>query len=122
MSIFTVVNTNDSGAGSLRQCILDANSATVFPIVINFNISGSPPFVIQPLTALPAITNNYVSVDAASQPGYSTDAPVVMLDGLLITANGLVLLGTSNSSILGFAIGNFVQGIAITDDSTNSKI
>jgi len=42
---FTVTNTNDSGAGSLRQAITNANndsSATsTAPHLINFNIAGS---------------------------------------------------------------------------------
>ncbi len=39
----TVINTNDNGAGSLRQAILDSNanpSAPLFPNVIEFNISA----------------------------------------------------------------------------------
>jgi len=40
-SSFTVLNTNDSGPGSLRQAILDANAATGSSQII-FNIgSGS---------------------------------------------------------------------------------
>ncbi len=37
--VFTVLNTNDSGTGSLRQAILDANS--MGGGTINFNIPGS---------------------------------------------------------------------------------
>ena len=37
---FTVTNTNDSGAGSLRQAILDANLAGVAN-TINFAVSGT---------------------------------------------------------------------------------
>jgi hypothetical protein len=53
---FTVTNTNDSGAGSLRQAIPDAN-ANAGADTINFNIPGSGPFVITLLTMLPAITD-----------------------------------------------------------------
>lgn len=38
---FTVTNTNDSGAGSLRQAIDDANSAGAGPHNIEFNIAGA---------------------------------------------------------------------------------
>jgi len=37
---FTVTNTNDSGAGSLRQAILDANAAAGAD-TIAFNVSGT---------------------------------------------------------------------------------
>ncbi|MGD2112953.1 MAG: hypothetical protein PVI50_06175, partial [Gammaproteobacteria bacterium] len=46
-----VTNTNDSGAGSLRQAILDAN-ASLGPDTICFDIPGAGPHVIQPLTPL----------------------------------------------------------------------
>jgi hypothetical protein len=40
---YTVTNTNDSGAGSLRQAIIDAN-ANPGADIIGFNLSGKPPF------------------------------------------------------------------------------
>jgi predicted outer membrane repeat protein len=40
--IFTVSNTNDSGAGSLRQAILDANAADSTESVITFSTEGGP--------------------------------------------------------------------------------
>src|SRR6202167_792570 len=39
---FTVSNTNDSGAGSLRQAILDANAADSAESVITFTTAGGP--------------------------------------------------------------------------------
>jgi len=47
--VFTVTNTNDSGTGSLRQAILDANS--MGGGTITFNITGSGVHTISPLTA-----------------------------------------------------------------------
>ncbi len=38
---FTVNNSNDSGPGSLRQAILDANTSVGVPDTINFGISGT---------------------------------------------------------------------------------
>ena len=52
---FTVTNTNDSGPGSLRQAILDAN-ANSGPDTIAFNITGSGVHTISPASALPAIS------------------------------------------------------------------
>ena len=44
---FTVTNTNDSGPGSLRQALFD-NEKTQGPNVIEFDIAGTPPYVIKP--------------------------------------------------------------------------
>src|SRR5215469_16927355 len=44
---FTVTNTNDSGPGSLRQALLE-NEKTPGPNIIEFDIAGTPPYVIKP--------------------------------------------------------------------------
>ena len=64
---FTVVNTLDSGAGSLRQAILDAN-ALVGSDSIEFNIPGAGVRTISPATGLPLITSP-VEIDGYTQPG-----------------------------------------------------
>ncbi len=84
LSTYAVINTNDSGAGSLRQAIINANKDTrpddiVFNIpastapLLNVPVSGFDPgtqdWTITLLSALPAITNT-VSID-----GYN-EAPV----------------------------------------------
>lgn len=53
---YTVVNTADSGAGSLRQAIMDANSNPGAD-TIAFNIAGTGVHTITPLGSLPIITN-----------------------------------------------------------------
>src|SRR5688572_29511357 len=67
---FTVTTTTDSGAGSLRQAILDAN-ANPGPDEIRFNISGAGVQTINPLTPPPIITNT-VHIDGYTQPGAAT--------------------------------------------------
>ncbi|MEM7048398.1 MAG: hypothetical protein AAF604_02015 [Acidobacteriota bacterium] len=67
---FEVTNTNDAGAGSLRQAILDSNPQSV-PTMITFDIAGSGPHVISPLSALPPITG-VTAIDGATQPGAET--------------------------------------------------
>src|SRR4029079_12025230 len=52
---FTVTNINDSGAGSLRQAITDANAAGGAD-TIEFNIVGSGVHTIVPASAPPHIT------------------------------------------------------------------
>jgi len=63
---FTVTNTNDSGPGSLRQAIDDANFVGG---TITFNIPGPGVHTISPLTAL--TLTNQVIIDGYTQPGSS---------------------------------------------------
>ena len=78
---FLVTNTLDSGPGSLRQAMLDANATPNVggPDVIRFSIPGAGRTTIQPLSILPTITDAVV-IDGTSQPGYA-GAPVIELDG-----------------------------------------
>src|SRR6059058_4661724 len=58
LSTFTVINTTDSGAGSLRKAILDANATPNVDGVadeIHFNIPGSGLQTIKPTRSLPPI-------------------------------------------------------------------
>jgi len=66
---YTVTTTADSGAGSLRQAILDANTNAGVD-TIAFDIPGSGVHTITPLTALPAITQS-LTIDGYTQTGAS---------------------------------------------------
>ncbi len=72
---FTVINTDDSGTGSLRQAMTDANTAGGAN-TINFSIPGSGPFTIALASQLPGITSS-LTVNGYSQPGsmMNTNAP-----------------------------------------------
>jgi hypothetical protein len=110
---FTVTNTNDSGPGSLRQAILDAN-AQAGPDTINFNISGSGVHTIAPLSGLPAITDT-ATIDGTSQPGFARN-PVIELSG----ANGRtavmgLTLSAGGIKVKGLVINRFsLDGILVT--------
>src|SRR6185369_2035405 len=82
---FVVTNANDSGAGSLRQAIVDANANPGLDS-INFNIAG-PSLKIQPTLRLPDITDPVV-IDGSTQPGFS-GAPIVELNGGKSAERGL---------------------------------
>src|SRR5207248_675443 len=69
LSTFTVINTDDSGAGSLRQAIVDANTNPDAD-AIAFNIPGPGVHTIEPLTSLPA--TSAVTIDGTTQPGFVT--------------------------------------------------
>lgn len=76
---FTVTNTNDSGAGSLRQAILDANAAPLQD-TINFNIPGTGVKKITPITNLPRITGAII-LDGTTQAGWSVGNLVIEISG-----------------------------------------
>jgi hypothetical protein len=102
---FAVNNTNDGGAGSLRQAILDAN-ATAGTQTIAFQIPGAGVHTISPTSALPDITDRVV-IDGFTQPGFA-GTPVVELNGAgagAVTAGLNVVSG--GSTIQGLAINNF---------------
>jgi hypothetical protein len=103
---FTVSNTNDTGPGSLRQAILDAN-ATPGADVIVFNITGTGPFVITPGSGgLPSI-DEAVTISGYTQPGAtqgSMAARVIQIvlngssagagaSGLTVNANNVIISG-----------------------------
>jgi len=69
---FTVTTTADSGAGSLRQAILDANTNPGSD-TIAFSITGSGVHTIQPAAPLPMITGP-VTIDGYTQPGSSPNS------------------------------------------------
>ena len=113
---FTVTTRADSGAGSLRQAILDADTNSGTNNII-FQISGTPPFTITPLSALPAVGNPTV-IDGTTQNGF-TSAPVIELNGASAGANviGLQLL-SGFSTVRGLAINRFsAQGIVLNGPS-----
>ena len=66
---YTVTNTNDSGAGSLRQAILDANANPGADTIV-FAIPGAGVHTIVLTTWLPNATDS-VTVDGYTQPGSS---------------------------------------------------
>ncbi len=68
---FTVSNTNDSGPGSLRQAILDANAAAGAD-TIEFDILGAGVHTITPVTDFAAFTGP-VTIDGYTQSGSSAN-------------------------------------------------
>ncbi len=70
LATFTVTDANDTGAGSLRQAITDANTAAGTDTIV-FNIAGAGAHTISLTTALPTITET-VTIDATTQAGYAS--------------------------------------------------
>jgi hypothetical protein len=118
LATFTVTNVNDSGAGSLRQAIIDAN-ASVGTDNIHFSIIGPHPYVINLASILPTITDT-VNIDGTTENNYVTNGnnPVIVVNGGGSILDGFQIYGanSSGSSIRGLIIQNFTQdGIDIAD-------
>jgi len=126
---FPVTNMNDAGMGSLRQAILDANSADCpyfQPCKIAFRIPTPPErgwHTIQPLSPLPVITADPFIVDGTLQTWLTGDTnplgPEIELNGALAGgANGLVIDTKYDLSIQGLCIngwaGNGIEFVAQT--------
>lgn len=126
---FTVINTGDSGPGSFRQALLDANT-TVGLDTINFNISGGGVHTITLTSLLPNITSP-VFIDGYTQPGSSANTNAmnaginavlqIELTGTQVslffftgsegsTVRGLVINGSSSDKILSWVSNLTVTG------------
>lgn len=112
---FSVTSTADSGPGSLRQAILDANQDEAHDDIL-FDIPGEGPHQILPLTGLPEIAWP-VTIDGYSQPGASPNTDPLGSDAQIRielvgpaggSAHALVLLaGSVDSTVRGLAISRF---------------
>jgi hypothetical protein len=107
---FSVSSLADSGAGTLRQAILDSNGSAG-PNTIDFSVAG----IIQLTSgALPAITDP-VTIDGTSAPGFAS-APVVEIDANAFA--GLAFnTGSANSSLVSLSIVNAAGNGVTLDDS-----
>ncbi len=127
---FVVVNTNDSGPGSLRQAVLDSNAIASTPTLPNkiiFNIPNSDPgrdptsgvFTIIPIGAglgalfHPAVIDGYTQPGAkpnTNGPGLPDNAKILIeLDGSQCArpTNGFTIYAPS-CTVRGLAINRFV--------------
>jgi hypothetical protein len=115
---FMVTNNSDSGTGSLRQAILDANANPGMD-TIAFNVSPGM-LKIQPASSnLPTITDS-VLIDGTTQPGY-IDTPLIQLDGSLLGSGAIGLTSNaSNVTVKGLAITRFSKDGVFMQGSSNS--
>ena len=139
---FTVVNTNNSGPGSFRQAILDANASITAGDTIRFAITNAVT-TISPASALPTIIDPVI-IDGYTQPGAAANTsagafnavlPVRIsgtgagagANGLLVTAGGSIVRGLRITGFAGDGIelaglgGNIVEGCAIGVDAAGAS-
>lgn len=129
---FTVTNTNDTGAGSLRQAITDANTSYL-PDIIAFNIPTSDlnynsslgTWSIKPATAYPYLLTGNTTIDATTQASNQGNTnPLgseIVIDGSVYNDHAFLLVSPSNT-IKGFQIVNFVYGVQIYGTSATQNI
>jgi hypothetical protein len=115
--LISVTSTSDSGPGSLRQALLDANDSPDENYVV-FNLTGSAPYTIQLQSALPEITSPII-IDGWSQSA-SNSPPVIELvgSGGSNAADGLVIT-VGNSTVRGLALHGFATAIRLTTAGSN---
>ncbi|MBA2270248.1 MAG: hypothetical protein H0W20_06590 [Chthoniobacterales bacterium] len=129
-AVFTVTSTANTGVGSLRQAITDANDAAGAD-VINFNIQGTGVQVIALSSALPVITGPVTIDGYLQQPGASANTlssgnnAVIRVElrgggtGSTSGASGLAITA-GNSVVRGLAINGFPgRGIDLSGSGNN---
>ncbi len=119
---FTVTNTNDVGAGSLRNAITSANAANGIPDTIDFNISGAGLHTIYPQSQLPQLTDPAgVFINGLTQGG-ADDGPnppssailLIEINGAQAGASHGLWITSPNNIIQGIVVDSFQQdGIRI---------
>lgn len=116
----TVANLNDSGSGSLRQAILNANAAPGLDTII-FQIPGAAPHTLTPLTALPPLLDAVV-IDGTTQPDFAGTPTVQLVGASAGPSSGLRLFaGSDGSTVRGLVINRFGD-FAIRIDGSGSNV
>lgn len=126
LTSFSVINVNDSGAGSLRQAMPSSNATTgTATNTITFKIGTSGIETIALKSALPQITHS-VLIDGTTEPGYGT-TPLIVLNGTNAdtTADpdpvGLELRA-DNSTLKGLGIDDFLGGGVKLDTASATTV
>jgi hypothetical protein len=110
---FPVLTTADSGPGSLRQAILDANATPGADRVV-FAIPGTGVQVISVGSSLPQVTESLI-IDGYTQPGAKPNSLQIGDDAvLLIQLDGSLLPPSSPNGIEILASNSVVRGLVFT--------
>jgi parallel beta-helix repeat protein len=132
-AVYTVTTTADSGPGSLRMAVINAN-ASGSGNTIQFNIPTSDAgynastgvWTITPLSAFPYITQSNITIDGNSQTvaqgNTNPDGPEIMLFGNGNIDFAFSLYNASNITISGFIISKFTIGIDIAGTLTRNVV
>lgn len=107
---FAVTNTADSGAGSLRQAILDANAACTLGEACGIHFDLPPNTSIRPVTALPRIAVRDLVIDGGAG---------ILIDGSASAGpNGLEIGAQSHTILRKLKVHSFPNaGVEATPES-----
>ena len=112
-----VTNLADSGPGTLRQALLDANDAPGENLIL-FNLPVSGLNIIALDSPLPEITSPII-INGWSQPGF-VNVPLVEVTGSYLTnaADGLVI-SAGSSTVRGLILNGFATGLKLLSNGNN---
>jgi len=131
---FIVVNTNNSGTGSLRMAITNANSASGGPHTIKFNIPASDGgynsqtgvWTISLTSPLSYIMKAGTVIDGTSQTTFAgntnTLGPEIMLNGNTTVDYAFFIINVPDVEIKGFIISSFIYGIQISGSASTNNV
>jgi len=110
---FGVTTTSDSGPGSLRQAILDAN-ANPGPDTITFCLTGAGPHTISPMSMLPSIVDPVI-IDGETQFGArcNSSGPEDATNAMLLIELNGASAGAGAHGLNITAGGSTVRGLVI---------
>jgi hypothetical protein len=120
-TIYVVTSAADSGSGTLRDAVTQANNTANGITVIDFAIgkSGSAQ-TISLASALPALTANGVFINGLSQGGLSSTAQLITLNGTNAGSSDGMLLQGSSDVVSGLIIEHFSKnGIEVSTGTGN---
>lgn len=117
---YVVTTIADSGVGSLRQAMLDANAKQTTDgshcarHSITFAIPGTGPHTIQPLSALPKI-NIPITFDGYTQPGSSENTQTIGSNAVI----AIELDGSLAGNVDAFVVGAGIPGSPLCSGNTS---
>ena len=119
LATYTVTNTNDTGAGSLRDALAQANASVGVADIIAFSIgSGAQTIALGSTLTI----SDQVTINGWSQTGFA-GTPLIRIDGSLAGFDGLAMTGTSDGSVIqGLVITRFRDGIITQAGADNITI
>ena len=126
-AVFTVANNSSTGAGSLRQAILDANAnGNITMDFIYFNIPSSTPgdVTINLTSELPALSPN-ITIDATTQSNQllgSASIKVKLVRASGAFYSGFIIDGVDNIQIYGIYFSNFLSETGVPADERKAGV
>lgn len=134
-TVYTVINTSDNGAGSLREALTNAltypgSNTVAFNIPTsdpNYNSSTGVWKITLSSQLLQIYNKTNITIDGTTQTVNQGDknplGPEIILDGNEnLVDYGFYIMNSSNITIKGFIIGNFRYGIQIFGPNSKNNI